>query len=157
TCSNPAGSIFSLAPRQSCTITVIFSPQQSCTWIPTTVAPAQCPPFLTTSVSSPPALSAKVTVMGQTSSDGNTNFEVPVTGIGLSAIQPSTPELDFGSESLNGQGSAPRSVSFTNLSNAPIQILPPVNPAPCGSPAGVVTLTRPLVPGTVPGIQVVTA
>ncbi len=156
TCSDPAGSTFSLGPHQSCTITAIFSPQQSCTWIPTTVPPSQCPPFASRSVPSPPALGARVTVTSPSSSDANTNFRVPVTGIGLSAIQPSTPELDFGSESLNGPGSAPQSVSFTNLSNAPVQILPAVNPAPCGQPDQSIPLPRPLVPGTVPGIKVVT-
>ena len=85
-----------------------------------TLPPSQCPPFASRSVPSPPALGARVTVTSPSSSDANTNFRVPVTGIGLSAIQPSTPELDFGSESLNGPGSAPQSVSFTNLSNAPV-------------------------------------
>src|SRR5262249_32148615 len=78
------------------------------------------------------------------------------TGVGLSAIQPLTPELDFGSESLNGPGSAPQSVSFTNVSNTPVQILPTMNPAPCGQPGFSVFLPRPLFPGIVPGIQVVT-
>ncbi len=156
TCSNPPGSSFSLASQQSCTITVIFNPQQSCPWIPSTLARSQCPPFVSSSVPSPPALTAIMLVKTQTSPDGNTNFQAPATGVGLSAIQPSTPELDFGSESLNGPGSAPQSVTFTNQSNSVIQILPPVNPAPCGGPAQTVFLPRPLVPGTVPGIQVVT-
>lgn len=155
TCSNPPGSSFSLGPQQSCTITVISSPQQSCTWIPTSVAPSRCPPFLVSSTPSPPALGATVTVAGPASADGNTNFQVPVTAVGLSAIQPSTPELDFGSESLNGPGSAPQSVSFTNVSNAAVQILPATNPN-CGQPNQAVIFPRPLVPGTVPGIQAVT-
>lgn len=156
TCSNPPGSSFSLAPQQSCTITVTFDPQQSCTWIPTTTPPSQCPPFLGPSVPSPPALRATVTVTSPTSSDGNTDFQVPVTGIGLSAIQPSTPELDFSSESLNGPGSPPQSVSFTNVSNAAVQILPALNPAPCGPPNSFVILPRPSLPGTVPGVQALT-
>jgi hypothetical protein len=156
TCSNPPGSSFSLSPQQSCTITAIFSPQQSCTWLPPTVAPSSCPPFLGLSVSSPPALAAQVTVTSPFSADGNPTFKAPVTGLGLSAIQPSTPELDFGAESLNGPGSAPQSVSLTNQSSAPVQILPAVNPAPCGSPGSLVALPRPLVPGAVPGIQAAT-
>ncbi len=155
TCSNPPGSSFSLGPQQSCTISVIFSPQQSCTWIPTTATPSRCPPFLTSSTPSPPALGAIVTVTSPTSADGNTSFQAPVTAIGLSAIQPSTPELDFGSQSLNGPGSAPQSVSFTNVSNAAVQILPAANPN-CGQPNQSVIFPRPLVPGTVPGIQAVT-
>lgn len=154
-CANPAGSSFSLGPQQSCTITVIFSPQQSCAWIPTTVPPSRCPPFVSTSVPSPPALTARVTVMSQTSPDGNTNFQVPVTGIGLSAIQPSTPELDFSSESLNGPGSQPQSVTFTNQSNSPVQILPAANPNPCGQAGVPVFFPHPAAPGMVPGIQAV--
>jgi hypothetical protein len=156
TCANPPGSTFSLAPQQSCTITAVFSPQQSCPWLPTTAAPSLCPPFLGSSVASPPALGARVSITTPASADGNTVFTATASGVGLSAIQPSTPELDFGSESLNGPGSAPQSVSFTNVSNASVQILPALNPAPCGNPGFPVVLPRPLVPGVVPGIQAVT-
>jgi hypothetical protein len=154
-CANPQGSSFSLGPQQSCTITITFAPQQSCTWIPTIISPSHCPPFLTSSVPTPPALAAQLTVSAPSSADGNPIFEASVSGIGLSAIQPSTPEIDFGSEVLNGAGSAAQSVTFTNQGFSPIQILPPVNTA-CGPPAVPVTLPRPLVPGTVPGIRAVT-
>ena len=156
TCANPPGSPFSLASQASCAITVSFAPQQSCTWLPTTTPPSGCPPFLAASIPSPPALSARVSVTSPVSADGETAFEVPVTGIGLSAVQPSTPELDFGSEVLNGPGSLPQSVSFTNASNTPVQVLPAVSSAPCGTADAPVQLQRPLVPGTVPGIQTAT-
>jgi len=94
--------------------------------------------------------------MSQTSPDGNPNFQVPVTGIGLSAIQPSTPELDFSSESLNGPGTQPQSVTFTNQSNSPVQILPAAHPNPCGQAAVPVLFPHPAAPGMVPGIQAVT-
>lgn len=156
TCSNPPGSSFSLAPQQSCTITVTFDPQQSCPWVPANLARSQCPPFVSSSVPSPPALTAITLVTTQNAAGDKTKFQVPATGVGLSAIQPSAPELDFGSESLNGPGSAPQSVTFTNQSNNAVQVLPAMSPAPCGQPGQQVFLPRPLIPGKVPGIQAAT-
>jgi hypothetical protein len=157
TCSNPPGSSFSLAPQQSCTITVTFDPQQSCPWVPASLPRSKCPPFVSSSVPSPPALTAITLVTIPDSSGGKTEFQAPATGIGLSAIQPSTPELDFGSESLNGQGSAPQSVTFTNQSNNAVQVLPAMTPAPCGAPGQPVPLSTPLIPGVAPGLQAAAA
>lgn len=145
-CANAPGGTFSLSPQQSCTITISFSPQQSCPWLPLAslggVAPALCPFPLT----------ATLTVNSSTSADGDTAFALPITGIGLSAIVPSTPELDFGAEAP-GETSPPQTLSFTNQGSFPVQILPAVN-SPC---ANTTTLPRPLVPGTISGLQVDTA
>jgi len=161
-CATTPGSTFSLTSQQSCTIKVSFSPQQSCPWIPTSLGgsigtpPSQCPPFLPALVSAPPALTATISVSGVNSStyaDTDTTFAVPITGLGLSALQPSTPELDFGAEvqatmSTPGEESLPQSVTFTNRSNAPVQILP--STSTCTNP-----LPRPVTPGSVSGLQVV--
>jgi hypothetical protein len=159
TCATSPGATFSLGPQQSCTITVSFSPQQSCPWLPSTalggVPPSQCPPFLTVPVTIPPALTGTITVTSPTSADDDTAFAVPVTGVGLSAIVPSTPELDFGAEALS-ETSPQQSVSFTNQGNSPVQILPALSTPPCGSPGQAVFLPRPLTAATVPGLQVVT-
>jgi hypothetical protein len=81
---------------------------------------------------------------------------VPITGIGLSAIQPSTPELDFGAEEpLNPpEASLPQTLSFTNMSANPVQIL---GSAPCVNPhKGSLTLPHPLLATSrVSGLQVV--
>ncbi len=111
------GSSFSLASGQSCSITVSFAPQESCTWLPETqggAAPAQCP--LT--------LIASLTVNNVPSVDPETDFRVPITGAGVSFVQPSTPELDFGAEAF-GEASLPQLLSFTNYGATPVQILPP--------------------------------
>ena len=147
-CASLPGASFSLAPQQSCSITVAFSPQESCPWLPSAVlggaAPSSCPS----------TLHGSLTVSTPVSADGLTAFAVPVTGVGLSALVPSTPELDFGSEAL-GEASAPQSLSFTNQGAGPVQILPALN-TPCVNPAGggVLTLQRPPAPGTVAGLQV---
>ena len=148
-CASTPGGTFSLAPQQSCNITVIFSPQQSCPWIPTG---SPCPPFLPASIPSPPALTAALTVNGVSSAtqvDPNTTFSVPVTGLALSAIQPSTPELDFGAEAI-GEASLPQTVSLINRSAAPVQILP--SSACISGP-----LPRPPTPGSVAGLQTLIA
>jgi hypothetical protein len=94
-------------------------------------------------------------VTSPSSADGNTAFAVPVSGIGFSAIVPSTPELDFGAEALT-ETSAPQSLSFTNQGTAPVQILPALN-SPCvNSGTTVLTLPRPPAPGLVAGLQVTT-
>jgi hypothetical protein len=153
TCANPFGSSFSLGPQQSCSITVAFSPQESCPWLPLAsgnppsqigAAPSLCPFPLT----------AGVTVNSSASADGDKHFAVPITGIGLSALVPSTPELDFGAEALS-ESSLPQLLSFTNQGTTAVQILPRAN-QPCQNPAiGPLTLSRPLVPGEVDGVRVV--
>src|SRR5262249_15961832 len=117
-------------------------------WLPSAglggVAPSSCPS----------TLKASLTVNTPVSADGLTTFAVPVTGVGLSAVVPSTPELDFGSEAL-GEGSAPQALTLTNQGTAPVQILPALN-SRCVNPAGggVLTLQRPPSPGTVAGVEV---
>jgi hypothetical protein len=121
---------FNLGSGQSCSITVTFSPQQSCPWLPfpnppsvSGAAPEWCP-F---------PQSAAVTVKSPMSADPENSFAVPITGIGLSAVQPSTPELDFGAEEqLNPpEASLPQTLSFTNDSLNPVEIL---GNAPCLNP-----------------------
>jgi len=116
TCAVPTGSTFSLPPGQSCTITVSFAPQESCTWLPNQggTPPAQCP--LT--------LSATLTVNNVPSVDDDKSFTAPITGTGVSFIQPSTPELDFGAEAFS-EASLPQLLYFTNNSATLVQILPP--------------------------------
>ena len=146
-CSNSPGATFSLAPLQSCAITVSFSPQESCPWLPSVslggLAPSACPS----------TLKSTVTVNTQVSADSLTAFAVPITGSGLSAIVPSTPEVDFGAEAP-GESSEPQTLSFTNQSISPVQILPALN-TPCVNPAtGILTLVRPPAPGVIAGLQV---
>jgi hypothetical protein len=150
TCANPSGSTFSLGPQQSCTITISFAPQESCPWLPSTALGGE-PPSLC-----PFPLTGTLTVNSSASADNDKAFAVPITGIGFSAIVPSTPELDFGAEALS-EMSAPQLLSFTNQSTLPVQILPALS-SPCVNPSrGVLTLPRPLVPGAIAGLQVDTA
>ncbi|MGC2398321.1 MAG: choice-of-anchor D domain-containing protein [Acidobacteriaceae bacterium] len=148
-CASPAGSPFNLAPQQSCIVTISFSPQQSCPWMPSTQfnggePPSRCPSPLT----------ASLAVTSPASADDDTSFAIPITGAGFSAIVPSTPELDFGSEAV-GERSAPQLLSFTNQGANSVQLLPALN-IPCVNPAaGNLTLPRPLAPGVVAGLQVV--
>ena len=147
------GSQFSLAAGASCTISVTFTPQQGCPWLPfgsplsaAGAAPEYCP------LPQP----VQVTVNSPVSADSDTEFTVPITGTGLSAVQPSTPELDFGAEEqLNPpEASLPQMLSFTNNSANPVQIL---GRAPCTNPSkGVLTLPHPLLATSpVAGLQVV--
>lgn len=146
-CATSQGSSFSLAPQQSCTVTVSFSPQQSCPWLPSTGLGGE-PPSLC-----PFPLAAKLTLNSPNTAE--TAFAVPVTGIGLSALVPSTPELDFGSEAV-GETSEPQLLSFTNQGQSAVQILPALS-SPCVNPdVGVNQLPRPLLPGGVAGFQVLT-
>jgi hypothetical protein len=150
TCSSPAGSVFSLGPQQSCVITIFFSPQQSCPWLPSIALGGVAPP------SCPRPLTATLTVNSPSSADDNTAFAVPISGAGFSAIFPSTPELDFGSEGP-GQSSLAQLLSFTNQGSALVQILPSLG-TPCINPAkGFLKLHRPLLAGSVAGLQVDTA
>jgi hypothetical protein len=131
TCTPEAN--FSLAPSgqkgSSCTITVTFSPQESCPWLPEQdvnnhsegiywLPPAQCPVPLT-------AILFVKNVSG--SKDPDNEFSVPITGTGLSFIVPSVPELDFGAEAV-GEASPPQALTFTNQSSSPVSILPAAGP-----------------------------
>jgi hypothetical protein len=146
-CADPPGSAFSLAPLQSCSITISFSPQQSCPWLPSTALGGEPPSAC------PFPLHASLTVNSPTSADNDTAFAVPISGTGFSALVPSTPELDFGAEALT-EVSAPQLLSFTNQGTASVQILPSLN-SPCTNPpTGVLTLPRPITTGEVSGLQV---
>jgi hypothetical protein len=114
------GSI-SLDSGASCTITVFFSPQESCPWLPQSqgaailgLPPAQCPVKLTAGLT--------ITVP-KGSGDANTEFSLPISGTGLSAVVPSVPEIDFGAQAL-GEASGPQTLTFTNQSSKPVTILP---------------------------------
>lgn len=150
-CSSPFGSQFSLAANQSCTVAISYSPQESCPWIPfgsipNGSAPAKCPT----------SLSAILTVNNVPySADHDNHFSVPIKGSAQSAIVPSPPELDFGAEAV-GESSETQTITFTNQSLNPVQILSAAN-SPCtylpsNQPA---KLPRPLTnDGAVGGIQV---
>ncbi len=147
-CASPPGASFSLAPLQSCSITIALSPQQSCPWLPSVALGGEPPSAC------PYPLKATLTVNTPVSADNLPSFAVPVAGSGLSALVPSTPELDFGAEAL-GEASPPQPLSFTNQGTSPVQILPALN-TPCVNPAtgGVLTLIRPPAPGLLAGLQV---
>ncbi len=146
-CASIPGSAFSLAPQQSCSITIAFSPQQSCPWLPSTVLGGEPPSAC------PLPLNATLTVNSPASADSNTAFAVPITGTAFSAIVPSIPELDFGAEAVS-ETSQPQTLTFTNQGDGPVQILPALS-TPCLNPTvGVLTLPRPLAPGEVAGLQV---
>ena len=106
---------------QSCNITITFAPQEGCSWGPggSGVSTAGCPLPLT----------ASLTVNSPTSADNDTAFAVPITGTGLSYIQPSAKEIDFGAEAV-GEASLPQLLSFINQSAYPVQIVGPRN-QPC--------------------------
>ena len=125
TCAASPGAPFSLTPTQSCSITVAFAPQEACPWLPFPAPPsiAGAPPEYC-----PFPQSATVSIANVPTVDSDTTIAVPVTGIGLSAIQPSTAELDFGAEQqpsagVEGEASLPQMLSFTNKSTSPVQIL----------------------------------
>lgn len=148
------GQPFTLTSGQSCTITVTFSPQEGCPWLPFGNPPS--------AGGSPPEWCPlafqgwQLAVTSPTSADNDTSFVVPVTGIGLSAIQPSTPELDFGAEEQFNppESSLPQVLSFTNTSTNPVQIL---GAAPCVNPQkGPLILPAPRqASSAVAGLQVV--
>jgi hypothetical protein len=147
TCANPPGSTFSLGSQQSCSITVSFSPQQSCPWLPSTALGGEPPSAC------PFPLAASLTVNSPTSADSDKAFALPISGIGFSAIVPSTPELDFGAEAV-GEMSASQLLTFTNQGANPVQILPALSSTCVNPPVGVLTLPRPLMPGSIAGLQV---
>jgi hypothetical protein len=148
-CATPFGSPFSLAPQQSCSITIAFSPQESCPWIPfgsipNGDAPTKCPSALTASLT--------VNNVPQ-SADQDSSFSVPIKGAPLSVVLPSTPELDFGAEAV-GESSQAQTLAFTNSGTTPVQILPASN-APCSYSRNPSELPRPLLnDGAVAGFQV---
>jgi hypothetical protein len=151
TCAASVGSTFSLGAGQSCSINISFAPQESCPWLPFGTppsvfgaAPSQCPLPVT----------ATLTVNSPTSADNDTAFAVPITGTGVSAIAASTPELDFGAEALS-ETSLPQSLTFTNSSGLPVQIL---GSMPCTNQSAIshTTLPHPLQDNNpVAGLQVV--
>ena len=146
-CSSSPGATFSLAPQQSCTITISFFPQQSCPWLPSAALGGASPS------SCPVPVSASVTINSSLSADSDKTFAVPISGSGFSALVPSTPELDFGAEALR-ETSAPQTLTFTNQGASPVQIFPALS-TPCVNPiSGTHTLNRPLVPGEIAGLQV---
>ena len=151
-CASPFGSPFTLAAQQSCSITIAFSPQESCPWIPFGSVPAGDSPS-----KCPSALTGSLTVNNvPQSADQDNSFSVPIKGLGISAVVPSTPELDFGAEAL-GESSQVQTLAFTNQGVNPVQILSAAN-SPCtyvpsNKP---LELPRPLInDGAVGGIQVV--
>jgi hypothetical protein len=147
------GQPFDLAAGQSCSITVIFSPQEECPWLPfgnpastSGVAPASCPfavPGIQVQANSP------------TSADNDKSFVVPITGIGLSALQPSTHELDFSAEEQFSppETSVPQTLTFTNISQNPVQILG--RNACANPPKGSLTLPAPRQDAPVAGLLVI--
>jgi len=153
TCAASPSSTFALGAGQSCSIAVTFTPQESCPWLPfgnppaISGAPPEWCPF---------PQSAQVTIDSPMSADNDTAFTVPIKGTAVSAIVPSTPELDFGAEEpLNPpEASLPQMLSFTNNSGYPLQIL---GRASCTNPPkGQLTLPHPLLETSpVGGLQVV--
>lgn len=129
TCSQE-GTI-NLSPGSSCVITVNFSPQESCPWLPQSsgtatiqgAAPAQCPLGLT---------GALTVTVPTGSADADNKFSVPLAGTGLSWVVPSVPEIDFGWEAF-GEASPPATLTFTNQGPSPVTILPAGEP--CAYPA----------------------
>jgi hypothetical protein len=119
----PFGSPFDL--QTSCTITVQFQPQESCPWMPLPFEGSSTPPFAEKPALCPSTLAAKltVTVPAGSSQDADNSFALPITGGGMSAIVPSTGELDFSAEAL-GEASQPQTLTFTNQSANAVQILP---------------------------------
>jgi hypothetical protein len=153
TCAATPGASFSLTAGQSCTVTVKFAPQESCPWLPfgsppsiSGAAPEWCPL----------AQGAQVSVKSPASADSDDTFAVSITGIGISAIVPSTRELDFGSEAVS-EASLPQVLTFTNVSAQPVQILHSATQGCMNPPKGQLVLPyNPLVDdGQVGGLQVV--
>jgi hypothetical protein len=162
-CASSPGSPFTLAPQQSCIITIAFSPQQSCPWMPSAGLGGEPPS------SCPFPLEASLIVNSPVSADSDTSFAVPITGSGFSAIVPgvfqnspsatgivpvlANPELDFGAEAV-GEKSAPQLLTFVNQGVSPAQILPALS-TPCMTPPTTsLSLPRPLAPGEISGLQV---
>ena len=146
-CASSLGTAFALNPQQSCTITIAFSPQESCPWLPSTALGGEPPSAC------PFPLAATLIVNSPVSPDNNTEFAMPISGIGYSALAPSSPELDFGAEAV-GETSVPQVLSFTNQGINPVQILPALNTPCVNPPTASLTLPRPLAPGEISGLQI---
>jgi hypothetical protein len=150
------GNPFDLVAGQSCLVTVTFVPQEGCPWLPfpsppsINGAPPEFCPY-------PQGATVTATLQNQSSTDSDKSFAVPVSGTGVSAIQPSVAELDFGAEEqLNpAEASLPQVLSLTNASANPVEIL---GRAPCtnATPNTHNTLPSPrLSSSPVAGLQVV--
>jgi hypothetical protein len=155
------GDPFALVSGQACSVTVTFAPQEGCPWLPfpsppsiSGAPPEWCPyaQSATLTVTCPASVSGC-----SASGDSDKSFAVPIAGAGLSAIQPSTPELDFGAEEQVSppEASLPQMLSFTNASALPVQILGRdtcLNPQ---NPGAALTLPSPRQNSPVAGLQVV--
>jgi len=147
-CASPFGSSFNLAPQTSCSITISFSPQQSCPWLPYGSvpfgdAPAKCPG----------SLEALLTVNGVPSADQDKSFSFPIKGSATSQVVATPPELDYGSEAV-GESSPTQLLTFTNQSLSAVQIVSPAS-APCTYSQNYAELPRPVLNnGAVSGIQI---
>jgi hypothetical protein len=123
----PPGSPFTL--QTSCTVTVQFAPQESCPWMPAALGGASAgPPYSEPPSLCPTRLSNQlfVNTPATATKDSDGTFSLPLTGNGVSAIVPSTGELDFGSEAV-GEASPPETLTFTNDSPNAVQVLPGAN------------------------------
>lgn len=155
-CAPALNTPFSLAPGQSCSVTISFSPQQSCPWLPykapgnANASAAGAPP---TSCPLPSTGKLILNTTSTASNDSDGAFSVPVIGTGLSAITAFPVELDFGAEAP-GERSPAQTITLTNQGVSPVEILPTTN-AGCGAPNQIITLPRPLTPGAASGLQVV--
>lgn len=144
------GSI-SLDAGASCTVTIFFSPQESCPWLPQAasggVAPARCPITL---------IAGLTITVPSGSADADKEFSAPISGTGLSTIVPSVPEIDFGAEAL-GEASPPHTLTFSNQGPNPVTILPSMStPCPFTSEnSGQIgpPIPRPPISKVVPGLQ----
>jgi hypothetical protein len=135
-------------PGASCSINVTFNPQESCPWLP---FPQPGNPTVSISGAAPQwcpfPQEASVAVNGA-SLDAEVKFTVLATGLGVSAIRPNVPELDFSAEdAASSEQSPPQTLTFTNTGENSVQILP--RSATCESP-----LPRPPT-SAVSGLQVV--
>lgn len=144
---NCASFLSSSTSGQSCTITITFTPQEGCSWPPDVaggVTVAGCPL----------PLNASLTVTSPVTNDNDTSFAVPITGAGLSYVQPSVKEIDFGAEAV-GEASEPQLLSLTNQSAYPVQIVGP-RTSPCRYSNIPFPLPLPIINnGAVAGLQVV--
>ena len=134
---------FNLGAGSSCVITVNFSPQESCPWLPQSSAPAQCPL---------PRTGLLTVTVPTGSADADNKFSVPITGAGLSWLVPSVPEIDFGWEAL-GEASPLVALTFTNQSPSPVTILPVGEPCAYPATSQPPAEPRPPVSPMVSGIQ----
>lgn len=151
-----------ISPQQSCTISISFLPQESCPWlpygsVPAGSAPVKCPGLFNNLVAPKSLLSALLQISVPGMPDRDNSVSIPIKGSGLSAIVPSTAELDFSAEDL-GEASSAQNLTFTNQSTNPVQILSAVSGfgQTCNSDMRLqYTLPRPPVNGVIPGLVVV--